>query len=229
MRNFLRLTFTAIAFLLLTGTFTVETKAQNTIGVVLSRMEEHNKNLTSLRANVKMEKYNSQLDESDLYEGKTTYLPQRGKNPYVRIDWSKPAEESLAVINREYIIYRPRLKQVMKGSVDTAKKGAGVNNPLSFINMSRAELKANYSIKYIGEETASGVKTWHLELTPKNGNSFKLANIWVDGNGMPVQMKVTEKNNDTTTVVLSNLDKNSTINASVFTINYPKDTKVVKG
>lgn len=228
MRNFLRLTFTAVAFLLLTSAFTVETKAQ-TINEVLRRMEEHNKALTTLRADVKMEKYNSQLEESDIYEGKTIYLVQRGADPYVRIDWSKPAEESLAVIKRQYILYRPRLKQVMTGSVDSAKGSSGVNNPLSFINMSRAELKENYSIKYIGQETAVGVSAWHLELTPKKGNSFKKADIWVDGNGMPIQMKITEKNNDTTTVVLSNLDKNSNINVAVFKINYPKDTKVVKG
>jgi len=227
MNSFFKFTLSAVAFLLLTGAF-VETKAQ-TINEVLRRMEEHNKALTSLRANVKMEKYNSQLDESDFYEGKTIYLVQRGDKPYVRIDWSKPAEESLAVFKGQYIIYRPRLKQVMTGSVDSAKGNSDVSNPLSFINMSKAELKANFSIKYIGEETASGVKTWHLELTPKTGKSFKVADIWVDGNGMPIQMKITEKNNDTTTVVLSNMTKNSTIKGSVFVIDYPKDTQIVKG
>ncbi len=228
MKNFLRLTFTAVAFLLLTGAITVETKAQN-IGDVLRLMENHNKALITLRADVKMEKFNSQLEEADTYEGKTIYLVQRGAKPYVRIDWSKPAEESLAVIKGQYILYRPRLKQVMTGSVDSAKGSPGVNSPLSFINMSRAELKENFIIKYFGQETAAGISTWHLELTPKKGNSFKKADIWVDGNGMPIQMKITEKNNDTTTVVLSKLDKNSTIDVSVFKINYPKDTKVVKG
>lgn len=228
MKSFFKFTLSAVAFLLLTGAF-VESKAQGVLNEVLNRMGEHNKALTSLKTNVKMEKYNSQLDETDVYEGKATYLPQRGKNAYVRIDWSKPAEESLAVINKEYILYRPRLKQALVGNVDSAKGPAGVNNPLSFINMSKTELKANYTIKYIGQETAVGVSTWHLELTPKAAGKYKKADIWVDGNGMPLQMKVTENNNDTTTVVLSNMDKNSTINASVFKINYPKDTKIVKG
>ncbi len=228
MNSFFKFTLSAVAFLLLTGAF-VETKAQGVLNEVLNRMGEHNKALTSLKTGVKMEKYNSQLDETDVYEGKATYLPQKGKNAYVRIDWSKPKEESLAVINKEYILYQPRLKQAIVGNADSAKGPAGVNNPLSFINMSKADLKANYSIKYIGQETAVGVSTWHLELTPKAAGNYKKADIWVDGNGMPVQMKVTENNNDTTTVVLSNIDKNSTINASVFKINYPKDTKIVKG
>ncbi len=230
MKTFFRLSLTAIAFLLFAGAFAVtETRAQGTIAEILKRMDTHNKALTSLRADVKMEKYNPQLDASDVFEGKAIYLPQRGKNAYVRIDWSKPVEESLAVINKEYILYRPRIPQAIVGNVDKAKGSSGVNSPLSFINMSKAELKANYDIKYIGQETAVGVSTWHLELTPKKATKYKKANLWVDGNGMPVQMKVTENNNDTTTVVLSNLDKNSTINASVFKINLPKNTPIVKG
>ena len=96
--------------------------------------------------------------------------------------------------------------------------------------MSKTELKANYSIRYVGQESISGaVQTWHLELTPKKAKGYKIAEIWVDGDGMARQMKITENNNDTTTVVLSKLEKNETINADVFTIKYPKGTKIVKG
>ncbi len=47
---------------------------------------------------------------------------------------------------------------------------------------------------------------------------------------MPVQAKVVENNNDATTVLLSSLQKNQTINAKVFKIDYPKkSTKIIKG
>ena len=97
------------------------------------------------------------------------------------------------------------------------------------MNMSRAQLKANYDLEYLGEETvSSGAQTWHLKLTPKVATSYKWAEVWVDKNGFPVQTKIIEKNNDTTTVLLSNLEKNVTLNASVFEISVPKGTKVVK-
>jgi outer membrane lipoprotein-sorting protein len=98
------------------------------------------------------------------------------------------------------------------------------------MNMSKDQLKANYTIKYLGQEKVSGdVPTWRLELTPKKATSFKMAELWVDGNGMPIQAKVVESNNDTTTVLLSDFEKNAKINLSQFEVKLPKDTKIVKG
>jgi outer membrane lipoprotein-sorting protein len=231
MRTYFRLTLAAIAFLLLTGAFTTEAKGQAILNEILNRMDKNYNALQTLQANVAMDKYNSQLDEHDIYDGKATYLfESKKKRRFVRIDWTKPVQESLAVVDKQYTLYRPRLGQVIVGNVDSAKNSGKSGGAFDFINMSKEELKANYSIRYIGQEGISGaVQTWHLELTPKNTKNYKVANIWVDGDGMVRQMKITENNGDTTTVVLSKLDKNSTINASVFTISYPKNTKVVKG
>jgi outer membrane lipoprotein-sorting protein len=177
-----------------------------------------------------MEKYNEQIGETDTNEGSVTYLPQRGKNPYLRIDWTKPKEESLAVVGKQYMLYQPGLKQAIIGSVDQAKGSGKANGALAFINMSKAELQANYIIRYVGTESAGGsVSTWHLELTPNKKTNYKVADLWVDKDGMPIMAKVTEINNDTTTVFLSSIKKNETIDASVFAINLPKDVKRIKG
>lgn len=232
MKIFLKFSLPAFALMFLFNAFAVtETKAQaGPLGEILKRMDEHNKALVSLKASVMMDKYNSQLDEHDISEGKTTYLPQKNRDAYVRIDWSKPVEESLAVVNKEYVLYRPGLKQAIVGKVDKAQGNAKSNNALAFMNMSKAQLKANYTIKYIGQEKVNGgIPTWHLELIPKGKTNYKSADLWVDGNGMPVQAKVTENNDDTTTVLLSNLEKNTTINTSVFSISLPKGTKKING
>lgn len=232
MKSFLRLSLAAIAVTLFFSVFTVsETKAQGTLTEVLKRMDEHNKALTSLQASVKMDKYNSQIDEHSLQEGTVKYAPQKGKDALVRIDWIKPVEESLAVGNGEYILYRPRLKQYITGKVSDAKSGGkGANNALAFINMSKAQLKANYDVKYFGQETVGGgIPTWRIQLTPKNKTNYKTAELWVDGNGMPIQAKVIENNDDTTTVFLSNLQKNINIKADVFAIKPAKDAKRVAG
>ncbi|MCU1288960.1 MAG: hypothetical protein JWN60_1189 [Acidobacteria bacterium] len=207
-----------------------ETKAQGAINEILNRMDAHYRALTSLQATVKMDKYNAQLDEHDLTEGTAKYLPLKGRDALVRIDWTKPVEESLAVVNKRYVLFRPRLGQAIVGKVEKAQGNAKSNSALAFMNMSKAQLKANYNVKYIGQETvAGGIQTWHLELTPKVKTSYKIADIWVDGNGMPIQMRVTENNNDSTTILLSNLDKNSTIPTNVFQINLPKGTKQIEG
>jgi outer membrane lipoprotein-sorting protein len=232
MRKFLSLSFAAFALMFLFSAFAVtETKAQpGVLGEVLKRMETHNQALKSLRANVTMEKYNSQLDISDKYEGKVVYLPQKERDPYIRIDWTKPREESLSVFNKQYTLYVPNLKQAIVGSVNSAKGSGTAGGALVFLNMSKAQLKTNYTIRYVGQETAAAVPTWHLELTPKTKTSYKTADLWVDGDGMPIQAKVVENNGDITTVLLSKFDKNgSTIDGSVFLIKYPKDTKIIKG
>ncbi len=231
MKSFTRTSLATLALVLFFNAFAVvETKAQ--LQGILNRMDEHNKALSSLQSSVKMVKYNSQLDESDVYEGTAKYVPLKKSDPLVRIDWTKPTQESLAVVNKQYIVYRPRLGQAIIGKVDSAKSsGKGANNALAFINMSKDELKANYTIKYLGEEKVSGgTPTWRLELTPKTAGNYKIAELWVDGNGMPIQAKVSETNNDSTTIFLSGIKKNVSINTKVFEIAFPKkSTKIIEG
>ena len=95
--------------------------------------------------------------------------------------------------------------------------------------MSKADLKANYNIQYVGQESVSGnVQTWHLKLTPKTAASYKFADLWVDGNGMPLQGKATLLNDDTDSVLLTNLGKNVSLKASIFKVVLPKGTEIVK-
>lgn len=229
MRNLLRTGFIAISLTFVFSAFAVsETNAQVTTEI-LKRMDEHNKALTSLRTNVTYEKYDDGLKDTDSREGKAIYLPIKGKNASFRIDWKKP-EESLAVTDKQYVLYQPKLGQAVIGNPDKAtKNAAGVRSPLAFINMSKAQLKAKYNIKYLGEETVSGsTSTWHLELTPKTAQKYKLAEIWVNKDGMPVQMKIIEKNNDSTTILLTGIEENPTLNGPDFIVNLPSNTKIIK-
>jgi outer membrane lipoprotein-sorting protein len=232
MRNLLKSGLALFALMFLFNAFAVtEANAQRRPqDEALWRMNEHNKGLEYLKANVKMEKYQSQLGETDTSEGNVYYATQKKGNPYVRIDWSKPRAESLAVVGKQYMLYQPSLKQAIKGNVDQAKGSGKANNALAFLNMSKAQLQANYTVRYVGQENVNGVKeTWHLELTPKMKSSYKVADIWVDKDGMPIMAKVTETNNDTTTVFLSRIIKNEEIPGSMFEINPPQGTKIIKG
>jgi len=219
----------AAAVALFLGFYGVKTaNAQGPIPEILKRMEDHYQALTSLKAGVKMDKFNSQLGEHDVSEGNLMFIPQKGRDAAFRIDWTRPANESLAVINKQYVLCRAALQTCYTGSVNSAG-GGGKGAPLAFLNMSKAELRANYDISYSGTESVSGgVDTWHLVLVPKTKASYKSADIWVDKDGMPVQMKQTENNNDTTTILLSSLNKNTKINAKDIQISPPKGTKIVK-
>lgn len=230
MKAFLRFSFIFVLSAVFLGAFAVtETNAQQ-INEILKRMEIHRQNITSIRSNVTMVKYDPVLKVSDTTEGTSMYVPLKGRNALVRIDWTKPAQETLSVVKDQYVIYRPRLNQYITGSTKDAKGSGKANNALSFMNMSKAELKANYTIVYLGEENVSdGTRTAHLQLTPKTAQSYKSAELWVDKDGMPIQAKIIEKSNDTTTILLSNIKKNENINANAFDVKLPKDAKQIKG
>lgn len=233
MKSYLRLSLAAIAFAVFMNVFAAtETKAQNVLPEILKRMETHKNSLTSLRTNVMMVKVNDQLKETDTTQGTAVYLPAKGRDALIRIDWTKPVEEILSVVNKRYVLFTPRRKSAIVGNASDAKGNGKANNLFAFISMSKDELKAKFNIKYLGQENISGgVQTWHLELTPKNPASykFKSADMWVDTDGMPRQIKITESNRDTTTLLLSNLQKNILIKPSVFDVKLPKGTNVIDG
>lgn len=206
------------------GDFVILTdRKPKVLSELLRRMGDHNKALKSLRSNVTMIKHNAQINESDTSVGNVNYLPKTGsREMYIRVDWIKPVQQQLVLIGDTYELYRPHLNQVIYGK--TLNFAA-----LSFLSMSKDQLKANHTISYLGEEQISGgVKTWHLQIIPKTTTTYKTAEVWVDADGMPRQVKVNEPNGDSTTVLLSNIQKNITLNAEIFDLKLPKTVKRIK-
>ena len=231
MNKFFRYGFTAIALTFILGAFAaVQTKAQPTTEI-LKRMDEHYKALKSLQANILREKTDTALGEADKMSGTISLLPGSGRNFSMRLDWTQPRTETISVVNGQYVLYTPGIKQAYTGSSDSKQLNNKGGSALKVISMTKKEeLKANYDIQYLGQENISGgVPTWHLKLTPKTKAEYQFADIWVDGNGMPLQVKITQSNNDTDVILLTNLKKNVSLNGSIFKVSLPKDTKIIKG
>ena len=207
--------------------------AQNTIGTILTRMDNQNRAIQSLQADLTMDKYDAGLQQHDpLKLGSTKYLPKSkltGNKLYARVDWRKPVEEQLSVIGDDYILYEPRLQRVIKGNTQKAKGGSKVGSVLGFMTMSKQQLNDNYTVIYLGDEQISdGTTTFHLQLNPKTPQSYKQAELWVDANGLPRQSKVTEQNNDTTTLLLTNIQTNIKIDTKIFVLDYPSSIKPIR-
>ena len=198
------------------------------VSSVLSRMEKNRKDLRTLRAGISMQKYNSQLRDSETFQGVVLFVPGSGRQGSVRIDWSKPRREIMSVNNGKYTIYRPNLKTVYVGS--SSSKNNKADGILAMMYMSRQQLETRFQpVQDVREETLWGnVSTIHLTLVPKGNQSFKYAEIWIDMGGMPVQTKVVEKNDDSTTMRLTGLERNIKINSDDFNIKLDADVKVVK-
>lgn len=233
MRDLIRYSFLVLGFVAIGAVVSVrDTAAQGPLGQILNRMEAHSKSLDTVQANVTMEKHNPQLGETDTYTGTTSYIPKTSKigkgRLFMRLDWAKPAVEQVAIIGDDYKLYKPSINQLYVGKINNAKTSASAGNALGFMSMNKEQLKANYDVQIVGQENIDGgVPTMKLLLKPKVGTSYKTAELWVDGDGMPRQAKVVEQNNDTTTVRLSNIRKNQTIKVDIFKLE-PKGAKVVQ-
>ncbi len=190
-------------------------------------MEGHKNALQSLKSDVKMSEYDAALKDEISKSGTVYYVPKVGKDARIRIDWVKP-EETVLIDNGKYIIFRKKLNEAIVGTVDGSKKQKNATSALKFMSMSKKELEKNYAVEYLGQPTMNGTDVWHLKLTPKGTEGFKEAELWVDGNGMPVQAMIREKNKDETTIRLSGFKKNTQFDAAVFKFDL-KGVKVING
>jgi outer membrane lipoprotein-sorting protein len=177
-----------------------------------------------------MEKYNSQLRNSDTFQGVILYEPSGAREASVKIEWRSPQHEILAVSNGKYTLFRPRLGMAYVGSSKNAAVQKSSGGLMTMVYMSRTELESKFQpVQDVREETLWGnVSTIHLTLTPKGNASFKYAEIWVDSTGMPVQTKIVEKNDDATTVRLSSLERNIQVSSNDFKLNLDPGVKIVK-
>jgi outer membrane lipoprotein-sorting protein len=202
------------------------------VSSILNKMDANRRSLRSLRAAVTMQKYNSQIRQFEQAEGQAQYVPGKGRDVSVRVDWTRPAREHLAVTGGQYTLFRPRLNQAYQGNVRNAKGSGRAGNVLGFaLGASGAQLKSQYHVELAGEGTLydGGPHVWMLKLTPKAGNDFKFAEIWVDDSGMPVQARITERNNDSTLVRLTGIQRNAGIPGDAFKLQLPSGVKIVKG
>ena len=217
-----------LAAIAVTSPAKVDAQGAGLVSSILNRMERNHRDLKSLRAGISMEKYNAQIKDSDKYSGTVLYIPATGRNAFVKVEWQKPQHEILSVANGQYMLFRPRLDSAYYGSADSKK--ARANGALDFWSMSRQQLMASYEFQDGYDETLwGGVRTQHLKLVPKVNASFQYAEVWVDGDGMPVQTKVVEKNDDSTTVRLLNMEKNARISMDEFTLKLDGNVKKVRG
>ena len=200
------------------------------VSSLYTRMQRNQQTMKSLSADISMDKYNSQIRDSDKFYGSVKYIPVGGKSAFVRLEWTKPQHEILAVANGAYILYRPRLNMAYVGTTGSIKSEKD-SDVLALLNMSTTQLRARFGdLQDVREETLwGGVATTHFKAVPKNAASYNYIEVWVDGSGMPVQTKMVEKNNDSTTVRLTNVAKNQTIDKGLFDLKLDSSVKKVKG
>jgi outer membrane lipoprotein-sorting protein len=194
------------------------------VPAILNRMDTHRKALRSLRADLTISKFSVQSAGTYTKEGALTILPTKNSS-LVRVDSTRPETENFLIVENQYLVYLPNQKTAYTGTaVDSQKILFSF-----FSDLSKETLRADYNIVYTGEEKVGGtIPAWHLELTPKIPQNYQTIELWIDANGMAIQVKIIENNGDWTNTLLANLQKNVVIKAAEFKISLPKGTKIIK-
>ena len=200
------------------------------VSSLYTRLEKNRQNLKSLSADISMEKYNSQLRDSEKYVGTVRYIPMGGRSALVRLEWTNPQHEILVVANGAYTLCRLRLNMCYVGTTNSIKS-AKDSDVLALLNMSASQLRTRFGeLEDVRDENLwGGVSATHFKAVPKSAASYKYIEVWVDKEGLPVQTKMVEKNDDSTTVRLTNVAKNQTIPMDQFQLKLDSSVKKVKG
>lgn len=198
---------------------------------ILKRMDLHYKALEDLRADVSREFFNAQLKERDTKTGTVILLPdkKKPKNLRFRLDWKTPRDETIAVLNGKYVLYIPSQKRQYVGAANSKSVKDKGGNALAVMSMTKEEIKTKYTVTYIGTESVGATDTSRIKLIPKAAADYQYIELWVDGNGMPIQAKIVMKNNDYDQIRFSNLKKNSGVKGSEFLPTIPPGTEKIKG
>ena len=208
------------------------TQAQLLTGI-LNKMEKAHQDLKSLKAEMVLERTNTQIGVTDSEFGQLLYKPgpQKSKQK-LRIDYTKPSKDILAVDGDNFVFYQPRINQAFKGMASKYSKGkqGGLAQFITIaLDGSLKSASGKYNIGFVKDEMVEGVMTSVLRLTPKSNEQFTSFDIWVNQqNGFPVRFSGAERNGDMTMVTLKNLQLNTNVPNNAFALDLPSGTKIVK-
>ncbi|HEU0184331.1 MAG TPA: outer membrane lipoprotein carrier protein LolA, partial [Blastocatellia bacterium] len=223
MNKFISLAIIAGISLLIAGAggmASANTQPQILTGI-LNKMEKANQDLKSLKAEMILQKTNNQIGVTDSEYGQLIYKPGTPKSKQkLRIDYTKPSKDILAVDGDNYIYYQPRINQAFKGLASKISKGKqdGLAQFITIgLNGSLKSTSGKYNISFVKDETVEGMMASVLRLTPKSNDQFNSIDIWVSQQSwIPVRLSVTERNSDVTVITFKNPQLNANVPNDAF-------------
>ncbi len=187
---------------------------------VLGRMRLAQKVLETFKARLEQVKSYPQLGIEDPVEKGLLYF-QPGK---LRLEIQEPEVRILVVNDGEYLLYQPRIRQVISGEVDGEGTKGLFPGLLTGSSGSFRELESGYSSVDRGEETLGEGRVQHLSFRARPGAPVYCQGIdlYIDLSLLlPVRQKCREANQSEITITLSEIERNVPLPKSLFEIEIP--------
>jgi outer membrane lipoprotein-sorting protein len=202
---------------------------------ILARMDQSARNFRTFSAKMKRTEYTKVLpndkDETDgvrrvkRTNGQTIDMVELfGKNP-----------ETIRLAGKTFEVYYPDAKRAeVYDAGKFGKMGKQVVNQLLLlgIGVSGADMRRDFDITGGAMETISGKPTTRIQLVPKDSDLKKQVEkieMWVaEGEGVPLQVKVTRTSGDYNQALYSDIQMNPALPDSAFDLKLPADVKRVQ-
>jgi outer membrane lipoprotein-sorting protein len=194
---------------------------------VLARMDKAAVEFRSFSADVKRTEYTAVLSESQTSDGAIRMRRTKGGVTGI-LEFGEPDPRRMRFDGRTAQTYYPKANRVE--IIDIGKHGGAVEQFILLgFGTTAAEMRKSYEIKLGGTEQLGGVATTRIELTPKEAEARKLVTkieLWLpEGQGNPIQEKVSTPSHNYNLFVYSNLKPNPALPDSAFELNLPPNVK----
>lgn len=191
------------------------------------RMDSAAASFRGMTAKIRWISYTAIIKESMEETGSIALRSQKTKSVAARIDFEKPDRKILAFRDKKAQIYLPKINTVQE--IDLGKFDNLLTQGLliGFATPTR-EIRKNYAVKVVGEETVEGQKCSKLELIPTQETikqHIAKIELWIDdSDGLPVQEKLYQPSGDYTQIVYSDM-KLDAISDERVRLQVPSDVK----
>ena len=209
-----------------------QSKDNSELQHVYSQMEAAGRNLHSFYGKIAQKTYTAILKEFGTTETGEFYLARaRNGSTMMCRDISSPGKSILTLKGDLATFYQPGLNQATM--YHPGKNTDKVAEFLAFgIGKPPTDLQKNYDISYQGEESVGGIPCSVLSMKPKDPKMAKwysLIFMWVKkSNGIPIQYKMQQPNNDYMLVTFSDEKLNIKIPDSKFEQNLSKKVEILR-
>ena len=208
--------------------YTVAAQAA-TLDEALARMDQNSATFRSMSASIRQLSHTAVINEDNVSTG-TIRMKRSRKEAQVLVEFTSPDPKSVALSGTKAELFYPKLQTVEEYDLGKNRELVEKFSALGF-GASGKEMKAEYTLRELGEEAVNGGKTLKVELTPKSpqvARQYSKIELWIsDANGYPAQQKLYQSGGDYMLVTYSDVKINPALPDGAFKLNLPKGTKRV--
>lgn len=191
-------------------------------------MDEAGTAFRGMTAKMRKLSYTAIIKETLEESGKITLRCPKPRQVQALIDFDKPDLKSFLFRDKKVQIFMPKLNTVQEWDLGKFDSLLTQGLLIGFATPSK-EIRKNYSILLVGEETVVGRKTFKLELVPTVESirqHFTKIDLWIAiSDGLPVQQRLIQASGDYTQIIYSDMQLQAVPSDQQVSLKLPPNVK----